>query len=157
MFGGEYVEGRERFVEEQYFGLYHEGAGESDALLHAPGEFLGECFLKPVEADEVDGLDRARPALAAGRSTASNPISTFCNTVSQGKSAKLWKTIATWELGPVQGAPCTSTSPSDGAMSPARIRRSVDLPDPEGPSSATNSPARSSRLTCSNAAARSLP
>src|SRR2546428_1062883 len=36
--------------------------------------------------------------------------------------------------GPVTGAPSTSTRPAVGASSPATIRSSVDLPQPDGPS-----------------------
>ncbi len=38
------------------------------------------------------------------------------------------------------GLPCQYTSPADGLESPASMRSSVDLPDPEGPSSARISP-----------------
>jgi hypothetical protein len=67
--------------------------------------------------------------------------STFSNTVSHGKSAKLWKTIETFGLAPAIGSPRQSTLPAEGFESPVRIRRSVDFPEPEGPNSATISPA----------------
>jgi hypothetical protein len=66
--------------------------------------------------------------------------STFSRTVSQGKSAKLWKTIETLICTEPIGLPCQKTSPADGAESPESMRSSVDFPDPEGPSSATISP-----------------
>ncbi len=66
--------------------------------------------------------------------------STFSRTVSQGKSAKLWKTIETLGLARVMGVSCQKTSPPDGLVSPVSMRSSVDLPEPEGPSSATISP-----------------
>ncbi len=37
-------------------------------------------------------------------------------------------------------------SPDEGVISPPRIRRKVDLPQPDGPTMQTNSPSGTSRL-----------
>src|SRR5215211_6538923 len=43
-------------------------------------------------------------------------------------------------LGPLTGSPSRATAPRLGRSKPARICRRVDLPHPEGPMIATNSP-----------------
>src|SRR6202162_2867161 len=47
---------------------------------------------------------------------------------------------------PAIGRPSHSTVPSVAGVSPAIISRSVDLPQPDGPTTAKNSPRESSRL-----------
>ena len=59
---------------------------------------------------------------------ASRPISTFCSTVSQGKSAKDWNTIATSGDGPTTLLPAIVTSPPVAGIRPARMRSSVVFP-----------------------------
>src|SRR4029077_15924848 len=49
-------------------------------------------------------------------------------------------------------SPSNATSPASGQSSPAMIRSSVVLPDPDGPSSASNSPLATLRSTPSRAA-----
>src|SRR4051812_30885635 len=50
-------------------------------------------------------------------------------------------------LGPWRTAPSMRTSPSLACSKPAMIFISVDLPQPEGPTMATNSPSATDRLT----------
>ena len=84
---------------------------------------------------------------------ARGPISTLSSTLSQGNSAKLWNTIATPSAGPSTIAPLMLTFPSVGRDSPEMMRSSVDLPQPERPSSATISPwRRLSETSCSTGA-----
>ncbi|MQY20931.1 hypothetical protein NRB20_40400 [Nocardia sp. RB20] len=49
--------------------------------------------------------------------------------------------VASWKMKATDGVP-TATAPEDGRSSPAARRSSVDLPQPEGPTTATNSPRR---------------
>src|SRR5215831_6426582 len=65
---------------------------------------------------------------------------TLSMTVRHGRSTALWKTIPTSERGARTGSPATRTSPPVGEINPARMRRSVLLPQPLGPTSDTNSP-----------------
>ena len=58
---------------------------------------------------------------------------------------------------PVRGAPFQSTSPRLGAISPAMMRTSVDLPHPDGPSSATASWLQMLRLMSDNTSSASCP
>lgn len=67
----------------------------------------------------------ARPRAVSGAST-------FCKTVSQGNNAKLWKTIPTLQFPPI-GRPCQRTLPRVGRVSPDKMCRSVDFPEPDGP------------------------
>src|SRR6185295_7729805 len=55
--------------------------------------------------------------------------------------------------GPAVAAPPSphATRPLDGTLNPAMMRNAVDLPHPEGPSSDTNSPGRTSRSRPSSA------
>ena len=135
--GGQHVERGERLVHQQDFRLHDERAREADALAHAAGKLLGIGAFEAVEADRVDRLQRALAGLARRRRRcARGPISTLSSTVSQGNSAKLWNTIATPSAGPSTGLPSSVTLPSVGRLRPATMRSSVDLPQPERPSSA---------------------
>ena len=75
-------------------------------------------------------------------------------TVMCGYSAKSWNTMA---IRRSRGARSLASSPSSrmapavGSSRPATIRRTVDLPHPEGPSSTMNSPSPTSRLRLSTA------
>src|SRR5579863_10210715 len=53
------------------------------------------------------------------------------------------------ELGPCPELPSTMTEPWSGGSKPAMTFNSVDLPHPEGPTMATNSPSPTSKLTSS--------
>src|SRR6266508_2231453 len=57
----------------------------------------------------------------------------FSRTVSHGNSVYDWKTMPRSAPGALTGAPSSSTRPDVGASSPATIRSSVDLPQPDGP------------------------
>jgi hypothetical protein len=56
--------------------------------------------------------------------------------------------------GPVTGLPPTVTDPWSWSRAPATIRSSVLLPQPDGPSRQTSSPARTSRSTPASATVR---
>src|SRR5215467_1593567 len=48
---------------------------------------------------------------------------------------------------PCSGLPRRNVSPELASISPDMMRKQVDLPDPDGPRSATTSPSRTERLT----------
>src|SRR6185437_6698813 len=85
------------------------------------------------------------------------PISTLSRTSSQGKSAKLWNTIATSFAGPATSSPPIFTVPCVGRVRPAMSLKRVDLPEPERPSSATISPVFMRSETSSRTGARASP
>ena len=83
------------------------------------------CFMPPeVPWDRRFRNRRDRPCRGSSgarlrRSSAATPrafsgASTFSMTVSQGKSAKLWKTMATLGAHSRMGRPCQRTSPPEG-------------------------------------------
>ncbi len=101
----------------------------------------------------VSAIFRLRPAMIAGRAT-------FSSTVMPSSRLKNWKTRPTWlrrirasssSVRPVTSSPATVISPSSAISSPATRFSSVDLPQPEGPIRATNSPAPTVRFTPRNA------
>ena len=64
--GGENVERRERLVHQQDVGMNDQRPRESNTLAHAAGELARIRGLEPVEADEIDGLQRAAARLRVG-------------------------------------------------------------------------------------------
>ncbi len=75
----------------------------------------------------------------------------FSRTVFQGNSANCWKTTARSGPGCVTALPLTLTMPALGGSKPATMRRQVVLPQPDGPTIATNSLSAISRLMSSSA------
>ena len=93
---------------------------------------------------------RARRAIRSARSAVGRPLlrrprSMFSRTVFQGNSANCWNTTARSGPGAVTGRPLTLTVPDVGASKPATMRRQVVLPQPDGPTIATNSSSATSR------------
>src|SRR6185369_12999198 len=76
----------------------------------------------------------------------SRPSSTLPSTVRQGNSANSWKTIAVAGR-PAGSAPSKPTRPVVGVSSPASRFSKVDLPQPEGPTTATSSSASTAKVT----------
>ena len=66
----------------------------------------------------------------------------FFSTVSHGKVAYCWKTTPRRASVPVTGTPSKATRPASGCRKPAARLSSVDLPQPLGPRTLTNSPER---------------
>src|SRR5216683_3121337 len=87
---------------------------------------------------------------------ARKPKSIFSTTLFQGNSANCWNTTERSGPGPVTRLFPTVSEPVVGKSRPAAMRRHVVLPQPEGPTTATNSFSRTSKLTLSTAAI-SLP
>ena len=64
----------------------------------------------------------------------------FRSIVIQGSMVGFWNAMPTRKARAATSRPPTMTTPVDGCTSPLTSRRMVDLPHPEGPTSATNSP-----------------
>ena len=78
----------------------------------------------------------------------------FSATLMCGYSAKVWNTIATLRsrvCSVVTSRPPMRTSPESHGSRPASMRNVVDLPDPDGPTMATNSPEATDMLSRSTA------
>ena len=125
---GERVERAERLVEQQQIGLAHQGAGQRGALGLAAGQRLGPRVRAMREPDLVQRPFGDAPV----RACPGSPSSTLRHTRFHGMSRGAWNATALRRG--------TSTVPSISRSSPARMRSSVDLPQPLRPSSATNSP-----------------
>ena len=76
-----------------------------------------------------------------------------CNGISVG----FWNAIPAMESGPATSLPATATVPSVGGQRPVTRRINVDLPQPEGPTTAMNSPSATSRLVPRSARVPSTP
>src|SRR5438477_213788 len=61
--GREHVESAERLVHAQQFRSARQCAGDTDALLHATGQFLRICILETFKSNNVDACS---DALCAG-------------------------------------------------------------------------------------------
>ncbi len=65
---------------------------------------------------------------------------TLLRILRQGRSSEFWNTMPTLPCGLSTFAPSTKISPVDGGSSPEIIFKSVDLPQPDGPTTTKNSP-----------------
>src|SRR6266540_728886 len=83
--------------------------------------------------------------------------STFFSTVRHGNSSGVWNIIPTDRRGCSTGTPSTAIRPELGSSRPAIIFSSVDLPQPLGPTSDTNSPGRTSSEIERSASIATLP
>src|SRR4030095_14370076 len=72
-------------------------------------------------------------------------------TVFHGSSASCWNMYEARRLMPVRSSPNTSTRPPVGDVRPAMMFKSVDFPQPLGPTNETNVPAATSSVTPSMA------
>src|SRR6185312_3554845 len=89
---------------------------------------------------------RSRRAFS-GSDLLRSPKSMFSCTVFHGNSANCWNTTARSGPGAVTGRLPTVTVPAVGNSRPAAIRRHVVLPQPDGPTIATNSRSCTVKLT----------
>ncbi|KQT94231.1 hypothetical protein ASG49_04850 [Marmoricola sp. Leaf446] len=96
--------------------------------------------------------DSATRAARAARGSPSSPKATLRSTSRWGNRAWSWKTMPTrrrsggrcrWPSSTT--SPPTPTTPASECSRPATSRSSVDLPQPEGPTTVTTSPGATSR------------
>ena len=69
----------------------------------------------------------------------------------QGSSVGCWNTIPTSARGPSMVRPARARRPSAGRSRPVTSFSSVDLPQPDGPSTDTNSPGSTPNDSCCSA------
>jgi hypothetical protein len=90
----------------------------------------------------------------------------FSSAVRTGRRLKAWKTkpilsrrrsVIRASLRPASSTSSMTTEPDVGASSPARMCISVDLPEPEGPMIAANSPGRKETETPARASTAAAP
>src|SRR2546426_10555850 len=94
----------------------------------------------------------ARAAPSVRRRATRSAYTTLPNTVFHGSSwSNSWKTTTRSGPGRAMGRPASSIDPLAGGRKPATDLSSVDLPQPEGPSSTNFSPSRTVNETDSTA------
>ena len=105
-----------------------------------PDKLMRVSAAEPVQANQLECVVDAMPLLAENAARLQ---------AERGVGAHGAPGVAAWGpgtrqrgvgSGPLIGTPLTSRRPDVGASRPATRRSRVDLPQPEGPSSATNSP-----------------
>jgi hypothetical protein len=109
------------------------------------------AFSKPVSPTRA--ISSATYSLSTGRPATSKGNAMFFTTLRHGSSAWSWKAMpSSLSLRSSAGVrPSTRAWPLVGSSSPASTRRIVDLPQPEGPSSARNDPCSVCRCASSSA------
>ncbi len=115
-----------------------------------PESSRGSAPSKPARPIRLIAFSARSARSARAMPRASRPSSTFCCTVSQGNSANDWNTMLIARAGPYRGWPRYCTVPASTPISPAMMRSSVLLPEPDWPSKATISPSRSVNSTPSS-------
>ncbi len=110
-----------------------------------PESCQGYLFSKPSSrAVLMSAFARSR-CVAWSRPRTSTGIMMLRMTLRQASRTGLWKTMPTSSGGSTTALPPTSIDPLVGSSRPATSLSSVDLPQPEGPTTAMNSPSPISR------------
>ena len=138
------VEVGERLVEEEDLGLAHDRAADRDALALAAGELrrlLLQVVLEPQDARGLAdlvldlGLRPPREAQAEGHVLEDGQVRIERVGLEDHRDAALGRLL----LGDV-ARPRSRSVPAVVSSSPAIMRSSVDLPQPDGPTKTANSP-----------------
>ena len=128
----------------------HSGCGKSTLLNLIAG------LTKPTSASAASVRAMSCALLSVLPNTRSTARCTLSKQVSQGSSEWFWNTTARSGPGPLISLLAHSKVPAVGVVSPAIRFSSVDLPQPECPMSATNSPLATVRLMSRSAGNRPL-
>ena len=150
---GHGVDGRERLIEQEHLGIGDESPGEAGTLAHASGELTRIGALEPDQAHEPD--DVSDPLVGAIAETP--PLDAEVDVVPDRPPREeriVLEDDRTFGAGPGVTTSPTSTRPSVGRTRPAMQLSSVVFPQPDGPTTVTNSPGAMSRLTRQSAMSR---
>ena len=149
MVAGQRVERAERLVHQQHLGPVGQRAGDRDALLHAARKLARKGLRETLQPDQREVGLRDLPGLARRLSRSlqreldiRQARSARAATCSSGRRRRGRAPAPTIRLA-IDG----DRRPRLGCPSPATIDSSVDLPQPEVPTSATNSFSPMSRST----------
>ena len=152
------VERAERLVEQDEARLEHQRARDAHALAHAAGELRRVGAREFLQAHELDGVADLRGTSASAAPARRRPKAMLSYTVSHGKLASSWNTTPTPSgTSPFTGFPSNEICPAEAGARPAITSSRVDLPQPEGPTTAKNSPCASSRSIGPSACTALLP
>ena len=106
-----------------------------------PDNCQGSFFSKPSSPTSFNSaFARGRYSWRGSRFMSIGSI-TLARMLRHGSSSAFWNTIPTLPCGVVTRSPSTRISPVEGGSSPEIIFSSVDLPQPDGPTTTKNSPA----------------
>ena len=145
---------RERLIEEEEFGLADQGPAQGDALPLSAGELTGAAVQEVVDAQRGGGGADAALDLRLGGPPQGEAEGEVAPDRQVGIDAPCWKTMATWRWRggrPSSTCPSRTMLPRLGGSRPAIIRRTVVLPQPEGPTNTSTSPSATSRERSSTA------
>jgi len=153
------VEAGERLVHQQDSRFGDEAAGERDAAAHATRQLMRIGFGELAQADQRQYRLRAGEALARRHRPGLERQSHIVDRNPPRQQTIVLEHIADADqsIAPSAGSPTTSTRPSSGAISPAARFNNVDLPDPDGPTMATISPAGTSKLMSCKTSSEPFP
>ena len=134
------VEGGQRLVEQQHGRPHDQRAGDADALAHAAGELLGIGRRELAEAGQGE---RRGDALARARRRERTVLERQADIVGDaapGQQGEILEDVGEG-IERIGGAgPEKVTRPAVGSSRPPTMPSKVDLPQPDGPISATVSP-----------------
>ena len=161
LFAREGVERAERLVEHQELRLMDQRAAERGALLHAARQFPRILFALAAQPDRGQEVLRARGILV--RACAASRCGTARRSPAAAAGFPAWCATA---AASAPGTPCRRSSPACSPAAPATFTVplngncrpvasfiKVDLPQPEGPTTAANSPSSISSDSPSTAGA----
>ena len=141
------IERTERFVEQNEARLQHQRARDADALAHAAGQLRRIGLGKILQAHEGERIVDAAADFRLRRRRCGAARRRRYPTPSARESSRPPGTRRRCRRRLRRGSACPRTSPcpSLAVCKPARTSRKVDLPQPDGPTTAKNSPLRRSR------------
>jgi hypothetical protein len=139
VFPGKRVERGERFVHQQHRRIADQAAADGDALLHAARQFVRHSLLEAGETGEIEELPGPLDALRAQFLEHPQRKQNVVEDIGPRQQGRALKHQA--DVGCRRGNELLAEQirPLVGRMSPAISRSSVDLPQPDGPTTATSS------------------
>jgi hypothetical protein len=147
----------QRFVQQQQPGLLDERPREQRALLLSAGKPSNLAFGETGQSEPCERIIGECRVVSGGRAepaTVNVPAGEHKPPSADRESPvdlTALRQIATWGRQTPAGRPKTRTTPAEGFNSPAAALRSVDFPEPLGPTSATSDAAPMVRVMSSMA------
>jgi hypothetical protein len=159
LLAGEGVQRAEGLVQQQHLGLVHQRAADAGALLHAARQLPGKLVLhsRPGPrwpAGRGPGLVFLALAVLELAAVGLDDLQRQQHVVQRGapgQQAGAWKAMPEIFSGPVTGCTVDGDLPLLGIFRPVVSFMKVDLPQPDGPTMAMNSPFVTFRLMSSTA------
>jgi hypothetical protein len=134
------VERAERLVHQHDLGIVHQRAADRGTLLHAAGELPWQLLLEPFEPDQFQQRLRPRQIFVARQLLHVDRQHHVGQDVAPGQQQRVLEHDADIAVRLCHLLAFDQISPVDGASSPEIIFSSVDLPQPDGPTTTKNSP-----------------